>query len=80
MKTIGGLLIAAALAIGSGCAARLDWIERTLVTVDVTGIWYGTASGGALRTTAPEELSLDLQQEGVEGQGLYAKPHTARRH
>jgi hypothetical protein len=36
MKTIVGMLIGATLAVGSGCA-RSDWIDRTLVTVDVTG-------------------------------------------
>jgi hypothetical protein len=30
------MLIGATLAVGSGCA-RSDWIDRTLVTVDVTG-------------------------------------------
>ena len=38
MKAIVGVLIAATLAVGFGCA-RSDWIDRTLVTVDVTGIW-----------------------------------------
>ena len=36
MKSIVYLLIVATLAFGSGCAKE-DWIERTLVTVDVTG-------------------------------------------
>ena len=45
MKVIAGaLIIVAALAFGSGCA-RTDWIERTLVTVDVTGTWYGSVGG-----------------------------------
>jgi hypothetical protein len=43
MRTIAWILMAAALAIGSGCATPPDWIERTLVTVDVTGSWYGTS-------------------------------------
>jgi hypothetical protein len=37
MKAIVGALIAVAtLVVGSGCAKQ-DWIDRTLVTVDVTG-------------------------------------------
>ena len=31
-------VIAAAWVFASGCA-RPDWIEQTLVTVDVTGVW-----------------------------------------
>jgi hypothetical protein len=38
------MLTLAALAFDSGCA-KTDWIGRTLVTVDVTGSWYGRASG-----------------------------------
>jgi hypothetical protein len=34
--------VAAGLLLGSGCASRPDWIEATLVTVDVTGAWHGT--------------------------------------
>jgi hypothetical protein len=44
METIVGELIAATLAAGSGCT-RSDWIDRTLVTVDVTGVWSGTFGG-----------------------------------
>jgi hypothetical protein len=40
MKTIVGILIAATLLFGSGCA-KTDWIDRTLVTEDVTGTWSG---------------------------------------
>ena len=41
MKTLIGLLVATTLAIGSGCVKQ-DWIDRTLVTVDVTGTWVGS--------------------------------------
>ncbi len=61
--------MAAALAIGSGCATPPDWIERTLVTVDVTGHWHGTSlarSGGANVTP---EIWLDLRQEGPKVTG-----------
>jgi hypothetical protein len=44
MKPIVCLLIAATLLFGYGCAKQ-DWIERTLVTVDVTGTWYGSVAG-----------------------------------
>src|SRR6266446_4611042 len=42
MKTIARMLLAISLALGAGCA-RGDWIDRTLVTVDVTGVWVGRA-------------------------------------
>jgi hypothetical protein len=58
-KIIGGVLIAAALAFGSGCA-RSDWISRTLVTVDVTGTWEGIG--------AP--FTFNLKQEGPKVTGF----------
>jgi hypothetical protein len=45
-------LIAAGLLLGSGCASRPDWIEATLVTVEVSGVWSGDA------------FVLELTQEG----------------
>jgi hypothetical protein len=52
------LLLAAALAL-SGCA-KPDWIQQTLVTVDVTGTWQRTE--GAL-------MELVLLQEGPKVTG-----------
>ena len=68
MKAIVGALIAVAtLAIGSGCA-KTDWIDRTLVTVDVTGTWQGSPGGPG--TNNPGALFLDLRQEGATVQGF----------
>jgi hypothetical protein len=64
MKTIAWVILVVALAFGSGCAGS-DWIERTLFTVDVTGVWYGE-----LRTSVHRmELSIDLKQEGPKVEG-----------
>jgi hypothetical protein len=63
MKIIAGLLIAAALAFDSGCV-KTDWIDRTLVTVDVTGTWYGSSAGGAGR-----EIYLELKQDASKVTG-----------
>ncbi len=52
------LLIAATLIFAAGCAKQ-DWIDRTLVTVDVTGVWTGGLSGVG---TGSRELLLDLEQ------------------
>jgi len=50
------VVIAAALVFASGCVKQQDWIDRTLVTVDVTGTWEGG-------------LWLDLKQEGAKVKG-----------
>jgi hypothetical protein len=52
------VLVAAALVLASGCA-RPDWIQQTLVTVDVTGTWVGR--GGT--------LELKLEQQGTKVTG-----------
>ena len=67
MKLIVGLLVVAAVAVGSGCTKQ-DWIDRTLVTVDVTGTWYGTPGGSAVGNPGP--FFLDVKQEGGTVQGL----------
>ena len=66
MRVISGLLMVSILLVGSGCASRPDWIEATLVTVDVSGVWSGDAA-----TLAPYTLSfvLELTQEGSKVTG-----------
>jgi hypothetical protein len=60
MKTIAWGMLVAALACGAGCA-RPDWIEQTLVTVDVTGTWQRSSSDGWF------ELVLEQQGPKVNG-------------
>src|SRR5262245_19708998 len=55
--------VAAALALGS-CAQK-DWIDRTLVTENVTGVWDGSFVGGC-----PHRMRLDLQQNGPKVTGV----------
>ena len=57
--------MATALASGSGCVARPEWIERTLVTVDVTGVWYGVGEQVGILV----ELYLQLEQRGPKVKG-----------
>ena len=45
----------------AGCA-RPDWIEQTLVTVDVTGVWRGSDQIGT-------QIQLTLQQNGPKVTG-----------
>jgi hypothetical protein len=47
----------------SGCT-RPDWIDRTLVTVDVTGTWEGSAARSSSGTF---QLSLEQQGSRVKG-------------
>jgi hypothetical protein len=70
MKTIAWVILVAA-AYGSGCA-RPDWIERTLVTEDVTGLWYGRylPSAPFAASAGGSEVWLDLRQEGSKVRGL----------
>ena len=53
------LPIGLVLPIASGCA-RSDWIEGTLVTVDITGQWTGAWSGDA----GSGQFALTLRQAG----------------
>jgi len=58
-RTMASLILALTVLAGAACA-RKDWIDQTLVTVDVTGIWEGQRSqhhgpgGGGLELT-PEQ-------------------------
>jgi len=64
MKIVAGALVAAALAFGFGCA-RPDWIQGTLVTVDVTGVWVGSTGKG------DREVRLELEQQGPKVKGYF---------
>ena len=63
MKALIGVLLATAVT-GSGCA-KTDWIDRTLVTVDVTGRWTGKWSGG----TGGGDFRMTLEQTGPKVTG-----------
>jgi len=58
-------VIAAAVVFVSGCAVQKDWIDRTLVTVDVTGVWEGTFTG----TNGSGGVRFVLQQQGAKIKG-----------
>ena len=59
MNTIARLILVAGLACGFGCA-RPDWIQQTLVTVDVTGTW---------RSTEGSLVEFVLEQQGPQVTG-----------
>ena len=60
-------MIPVAFVLVCGCAQK-DWIDRTLVTVDVTGVWEGTQDfgpgGGGGR-----DIVIVLQQQGAKVTG-----------
>ena len=55
---------------GSGCAAKQDWIDRTLVTVDVTGTWSGYTGGGSGAVGSGADFRLELEQHGSTVKGF----------
>jgi hypothetical protein len=58
------MILAVAVVCGSGCA-RSDWIDRTLVTVDVTGTWEGSGS----TSQGTSWLQFNLAQQGSQVKG-----------
>jgi hypothetical protein len=69
MKVIVGMLAAATLVFSSGCVQK-DWIDRTLVTVDVTGVWQGTFT----RPGYSGEIEFVLEQRGAKVTGAMRFP------
>jgi hypothetical protein len=67
MNTVVRMITAVALMWGVGCV-RSDWIDRTLVTVHVTGTWHGWAIASN-QAGANSEIWLVLKQEGPRATG-----------
>jgi hypothetical protein len=61
--------VALALLGVAGCAQKTDWVEGTLVTVDVTGVWKGRVV--PLPNGIAGEFEMTLTQRGarVTGEG-----------
>jgi hypothetical protein len=72
MKILAGLLLTMLLTMTVGCA-QTDWIDRTLVTVDVTGSWVGRAGAGS----AFSEIWFELEQQGSTVKGFLRVPSGA---
>lgn len=58
------------LIIGTGCA-RQDWIDRTLVTESVAGVWEGSAATSSGQPSIRDDIRLELEQEGPTVTGFY---------
>src|SRR5215831_11552552 len=68
MRSMARAWLAAVLLLGASCTKQ-DWIDRTLVTVDVTGTWYGRVASGGTASGSPE-LSFELEQQGSTVKGF----------
>jgi len=70
MRSMARAWLVALLLLGASCAKQ-DWIDRTLVTVDVTGTWHGTTTGPgtSVAESGTQELWLDLEQAGSKVTG-----------
>ena len=69
-KLIGGLFVLITLTFGSGCA-KTDWIDRTLVTESVTGVWAGSMVSPDGQPMIRQAVRLELQQEGAKVIGSF---------
>ena len=68
------LILVTMLACGSGCA-KSDWIQQTLVTVDVTGTWRD--SDGTIEFTLEQQGSKvtgSLLLKGIQSAGTISAP------
>jgi hypothetical protein len=63
-----GLALALLLLV-PGCAQKADWVEGTLVTVDVTGVWKGRLTGAGGTGGMGSEMELTLTQRGAKVTG-----------
>ena len=59
------LILMVSVVVSVGCA-KPDWIQDTLVTVDVTGVWIGSVARGNYLSS---EVRLELEQQGPKVTG-----------
>ena len=65
------VFVATTLVLASGCAKQ-DWIDRTLVTENVTGVWSGSMVGSPFSP----RVELELRQQGAKVTGVMKVPPT----
>ena len=71
MRALARVLLVLVIASPIACARR-DWIDRTLVTENVTGIW----SGSMQSSPSSPRIELDLRQHGAKVTGVMKLPPT----
>src|SRR5262245_213489 len=70
MRIRARLLLAISLAVVLGCAQK-DWIDRTLVTESVTGVWEGFIASSSGQPSIRSDIRLELEQKGPNVTGLF---------
>src|SRR5262245_45504181 len=70
MRTLIRLLLVTSLAIGLGCV-KSDWIDRTLVTENVTGVWEGSMTTSSGAPMVRDEVRFELEQKGPSVTGVF---------
>jgi len=63
------LLLGVSMVLCAACA-RSDWIDRTLVTENVTGVWSGSMEGSPVSA----QVQLELRQQGAKVTGEMKVP------
>jgi len=63
------IALALLLTTSLGCAQK-DWIDRTLVTENVTGVWLGSMEGSPVSA----QVQLELRQQGAKVTGEMKVP------
>ena len=64
------LILMVSLVVIAGCA-KSDWIQSTLVKVDVTGTWVGSSNWPSGSSTSSFEVRFELEQQGPTVSGLF---------
>src|SRR5262245_25084835 len=70
MRISARLLLAISLAICLGCVKQ-DWIDRTLVTGDVSGVWTGSVVSLDGQPMVRYEVRFELQPKATKVTGYY---------
>lgn len=63
-----GLLLAVSLVMLLGCA-KTPWVDRTVITEDVNGVWLGSMAGPDGQPMANGQVRLELQQRASKVTG-----------
>ena len=69
MRPLARLLLVLAIVSTVACA-QTDWIDRTLVTENVTGVWSGSTEGSPVGL----QVQLELRQQGAKITGELKVP------
>jgi hypothetical protein len=71
VKALARVLLATALILGASGCAKTDWIERTLVTETIAGVWAGSMVSPDGQPSVSQDVKLELQQEGPKVIGSF---------